>query len=282
MTIFTTDLRPAANRPMTAFRRTARLPDQITVEHGPREQLARFFLAADKAARDRGVMLTLSTDFELLREVNARNSGSWHGLAPAFDAAYGGINASNGFWIIGTDADGQIVTTQAARYFDLGNESLADYLTSLRLFYPDPERQKRPGESCTVTAPSAARISGRIVFSGSGWVHPDYRRRHMMLILPRISRALALTKWDIGHTISLVSMKLVQNNVAAAYGYRNIEPGIEWLNSSVSARYEGALVWMGREEQLNDMAQFPAQLEAAETRQREMREAAEKPVLLPA
>lgn len=280
MTIHTSDLRPTAPGPLTAFRRLARLPDQITVDHGPRETLARFFLAADKAARDRGVSLTLSTDFELLREVNARNSGSWHGLAPAFDIAYGGINPGNGFWIIGTDADGQIVTTQAARYFDLGDESLADYLSSLRLFYPDPERQKHPGESCAVTAPSAARISGRIVFSGSGWVHPEYRRRHMMLILPRISRALALTKWDTSHTISLVNMKLVQNGVAAAYGYRNIEPGIEWLNSSVSARYEGALVWMGREEQLSDMMAFPAQLEAAEDKHRQ-REETGKAALLP-
>lgn len=243
-----------------------RLPEQITVQHGPREQLARFFLAADKAARDRGVTLSLSTDFEMLREVNARNNGSWHGLAPAFDCAHGGINKSNGFWIMGRDSDGNIVTTQAARFFDLGDETLANYLSTLRLFYPNPEKQKRDGEICIVTAPSAQRIKSKIVFSGSGWVHPDYRRRHMMLILPRISRALALTQWDIGHTISLVSMKLVENGVATAYGYRNIEPGIEWLNSSVSASYHGALVWMERREQLADMNRFPAQLEFAEQR----------------
>src|SRR3546814_7328805 len=28
------------------------------------------------------------------------------------------------------------------------------------------------------------------------WIHPEYRKRLMPMILPRISRALALTRWD--------------------------------------------------------------------------------------
>src|SRR5690349_16047008 len=105
---------PAAIDTSTIRRMTrpasTRLPDQIIINHGPREELGRFFLTADRAARERGVFLTLSTDFELLREVNARNQGSWHGLAPSFDCAYGGINKDCGFWIIGRDVDGNVVT----------------------------------------------------------------------------------------------------------------------------------------------------------------------------
>src|SRR5690606_41242139 len=73
-----------------------RLPDQITLRHGPRERLGRFFLAADKAARDRGVILSLSTDFELLREVNRMNLKHWYGLPPTFDSHYSGIDGSKG------------------------------------------------------------------------------------------------------------------------------------------------------------------------------------------
>lgn len=233
-----------------------RLPDQITIKHGPREQLGRFFLAADKAARDRGVILSLSTDFELLREVNKMNLKHWHGLAPSFDAAYGGIDASCGYWLIGRNAAGDIVSTQAAHFYEMGDETLQDYLTSLRLFYPDPETQKREGESCSVESPSAKMISGRVVFSGSTWIHPDYRGRDLPQILPRISRALALARWNTDFTISLVTLALVQKGVAAAYGYKNIEPGIEWLGSAVSARYLGALVWMPRSELLADIAAF--------------------------
>lgn len=240
--------------------RTQRLPDQITLRHGPREQLGRFFLEADKAARDRGVFLSLSTDFELLREVNRMNLKHWHGLAPSFDSAYG-IDASCGYWLIGRDADGNIITTQAAHYYEMGTETLADYLTSLRLFYKTPDTHKRPGESCSVTSPSAATITGRVVFSGSTWIHPDYRGRSLPKILPRISRALALTRWDTDFTISLVSMALVEKGVAAAYGYDRIEPGVEWLGSAVSERYLGALVWMSRAELLADLGRFGESLE---------------------
>ncbi|WP_370156184.1 hypothetical protein [Ferrovibrio sp.] len=240
--------------------RSQRLPDQLILNHGPREQLGRFFLEADKAARDRGVFLTLSTDFELLREVNKMNLKHWHGLAPSFDPAYG-IDASCGYWLIGRNADGEIISTQAAHFYDMGKETLADYLTSLRLFYKDPDAQKRPGETCSVTSPSATAIHGRVVFSGSTWIHPDYRGRSLPKILPRISRALAMTRWGTDFTISLVSMALVEKGVAAAYGYDRIEPGIEWLGSAVSPRYLGALVWMPQAELLADLGRFRESLD---------------------
>lgn len=240
--------------------KSRRLLDQITLNHGPREQLGHFFLAADKAARDRGVTLSLSTDFELLREVNKMNLKHWHGLAPSFDAAYGGIDSSCGYWIMGHNAAGEIVSTQAAHFYDMKSETVGDYLRSLRLFYPHPETQKRPGETCSVSSPNSDTISGRVVFSGSTWIHPDYRGRDLPKILPRISRALALTRWATDYTISLVSMALVEKGVAKAYGYQRIEPGVEWIGSAVSDRYLGALVWMPRIELLQDIGRFESDM----------------------
>lgn len=249
-----------------------RLPDQITLQHGPRDTLGRFFLAADRAARERGVYLSLSTDFDLLRKVNAMNLRHWHGLAPSFDNSHGGIDGSNGYWIIGRSEDGDIVTTQAAHFYDMGQESAHDYLTSLRLFYPQPQIQKKPGESCSVSAASARRITGRVVFSGSTWIHPDFRGRDLPKILPRISRALALTRWDTDYTISLVTLALVEKGVAKAYGYKRIEPGVEWLGSAVSARYQGALVWMPRAELLDDLARFDDDIENSRRREHRIEE----------
>jgi hypothetical protein len=169
---------------------------------------------------------------------------------------------------MGRDEDGNVVTTQAARFFDLGEETLADYLTSLRLFYPDPERQKLPEESCLVSCSAATRISRRVVYSGGTWIHPDYRKRLMPMILPRISRALALTLWDTDYTFSMVSHALVAKGVARAYGYRNVEPGIRWMNSASEIRLDGTLVWMDRAELLADMHRFDETLQAAEENQR--------------
>src|SRR3546814_7771415 len=83
---------------------------------------------------------------------------------------------------------------------------------SLRLFYPDPEKQKLLQESCSVASAAARELSGRIVYSGGTWIHPDYRKRLMPMILPRISRALALTRRSVEHTSELQS--LMRNSYA--------------------------------------------------------------------
>jgi hypothetical protein len=244
-----------------------RLPDQITLQHGPREQLGRFFLAADKAARDRGVTLSLSTDFELLREVNKMNLKHWYGLPPTFDCQYSGIDGSKGFWLIGRNELGEIISTQAAHCFNLEGTNLGEAVSSLRLFYNDPDKMRHEGENCSISSPSAKHISGIVVYSGCTWIHPDYRRRHLAGILPRISRALSYTRWNTDFTISFVSKKLVELGVAAAYGYTRIEPSMDWYNSPVGEYYQGTLVWMPRDELLDDLHCFDSLVEQAEVSQ---------------
>ena len=46
---------------------------EVTVEHGPADVLARFFLKADEAARERGVTLSFGT-FDELVATNAANT----------------------------------------------------------------------------------------------------------------------------------------------------------------------------------------------------------------
>ncbi len=255
-----------------------RLPDQITINYGPREQLGRFFLAADKAARDRGVSLSLSTDFDFLRQINAANRNSWDSLAPSFNNEVSDIDEHNGFCLIGTAADGTIVSTQAAKFYDLNGSSLAESVASFRFFYADPEKTCEPGETCSLTSPSAGRISGPIVFSGSTWIHPDYRKLGLPAILPRISRALALAKWNTFYTISFVKFVLVEKGVARAYGYNNVEPALEWRGPSGETRYQGALIWMNREELLADLARFPSLIETKEAPARRADQTAAVPV----
>jgi hypothetical protein len=234
-----------------------RLPDQITLQYGPRPELGQFFLTADKAARDRGVSLSLNADFDYLRIVNNANKDSWDSLAPSFNNALNTIDERNGFCIIGRNEAGDVVSTQAARVYDLTGSTLADCVSSFRFFYGDPGQMCEAGETCEFSSPSASRLTGRIVFSGSTWIHPDYRKRGLPAILPRISRALALTRWDTDYTISFVKFVLVEKGVAKAYGYKNVEPALEWRAPDGRMRYQGALIWMDRQELLADMQRFP-------------------------
>ena len=64
-----------------------RLPDALTIKHGPAPLIARFVLAADRAARDRGVSLRLRYDFDELVYLNRQETakGNWYELPHMFD-----------------------------------------------------------------------------------------------------------------------------------------------------------------------------------------------------
>jgi hypothetical protein len=203
-----------------------RLPDQVTLVHGPHQILGRFILLADRAARERGIFLSLESDFDSLLELNEANRDHWHPLAPSFDPRNGGVNADNGFWIVGRNEDGEAVLTQVVRHFPMQETSLTRELETLRFFYGDPVRQASAGESCVSSASTAAKICGSVVYSGGTWFRPDFRGRGLASIVPRIGRAIALSRWNTDYAFS---------------------------NSAAGAHLEFALVWIAQDDFVFDL-----------------------------
>jgi hypothetical protein len=232
-----------------------RLPDQITVDRGPAVLLGQFFLAADLAARERGVYLRLRHDLEGLVALNERERARWYRISPLFDPAFSAVTPDNAFWIEGCNAAGETVAAQAGRVFDWQDTTLKEEIESLRIFYADPASMAVPGEHCVVTAPSAARIGGPVVYSGSGWYRPDFRGRALSAILPRISRAYALTRWGTETTVSFVEYPLIEKGVVARYGYRRVEHALDW-RQSLKGDIKMAIVWMPQAELESDVEAF--------------------------
>jgi hypothetical protein len=248
--------RPAPQAP-------SRLLDQITVEHGSAGLLGRFFLKADAAAYARDVSLSLASIEELI-ETNRANRATWKPLVPLFDPAVGGITPENGLAILGRNAAGEVVAAQGARFYDWSASDLATEFTTLRMHYADPKASAREDETCRISAPSAPRIRGRVVFSGAGWYRPDYRGQLLSMILPRISRALAFTRWNSDYTISMMADGVVAGGMAKRCGYTEVEDGVELLNSPMAPRAHGFLVWMPQQQLLGDLAwflEFPTEID---------------------
>jgi hypothetical protein len=258
-------LTPQAPKPAN-LPRPGRLPDQITVEHGPAALLGRFFLKADGLAQTRGVSLSLASLDELM-DTNRRNRATWKPLVPLFDPAVGGITPENGLAILGRNAAGEVVAAQGARFYDWSGSDLEAEFTSQRMHYADPAASARPDETCRIFAPSARRITGKVVFSGAGWYRPDYRGQLLSMILPRISRALAYTRWKSDYTISMMADGVVAGGMAKRCGYTEVEDGVELLNSPMAPKAHGFLVWMPAEQLLADLAwflsDFTAEVDAA-------------------
>ena len=126
--------------------------------------------------------------------------------------------------------------------------------------YEHPDKSKRPGECCEVTAKAARSIKGRVVFSGAAWYHPDYRGRQLSTILPILSRAYAFTHWNIDYLVAMMSEGVVSGGMTLRTGYTNIDWDIRVTNSPLGdVRF--AFMWMGPPQLLEDVAKFVARSE---------------------
>jgi hypothetical protein len=217
-----------------------RLPDALTVKHGPARLLSRFVLEGDKAARRSGLRLRLRHDFDELLYLNRREiaRGNWFRLVNWFNPECSDVSPDNAFWVSGEDDAGEIVVTWAGRVYYWPGTSLAEQACAM--FYGRDD-----GQLCTVTAPAAQSITGVVLSAGSVWVRPEFRGRQLSHLFPRIGRAYACSRWPIDWTISLVAPVLVEKGVAAGYGQKNFShsifyPSSPWGDLEVVVSYTAA------------------------------------------
>jgi hypothetical protein len=232
---------------------SGRLPTNLKIKYGPVSLLGRFFLWADTAARDRGVTLSFASLQDLI-EANKANSDSWRPLVPVFDEALGGVTPETAFVLIGRNKHGEVVATQAARIYDWPETSLSDEAASLRMFYADPDAALARGDRCEITAPTAEKITGRVVFSGGIWYRRDFRGKDLGTILPRISRAYAFTRWNSDFTIGMLADAVIAGGLAARAGYTKLEHSCIELVASPLGKSRCGLAWMQSDELLADLA----------------------------
>jgi hypothetical protein len=234
--------------------RSRKLLDDITIENGPVPLLGEFFLRAEAAARDRGVFLSFSSIGDFVA-VNNRNRSTWRPLIPIFDPDVGGFASDNGFCILGRNRRGDVVATQAARLYCWPDRTFYDAATSLDLYYSDAPSARARGETCEVTARTTRNVSGRVVFSGGGWYHPDFRGCSLSVILPRISRALAFARWKTDVTVSMMAEAVVKGGVAERCGYTDVDWDVRLKNFAVGD-LRLAFMSMRTDQLLGDLAAF--------------------------
>lgn len=238
------------------------LASEITLEYGPRDLLAPFFLLAEQVALEQGVRLSFATMDELI-EINRRNSASWRPILPIFDPKFG-IRPENAFCIVGRDQTGDVVATQAGRLYTWTDTNFHEECENLRILYDDPDAHRRNDEAMEVTAAAAKRIAGRVVFSGAVWNRRDFRGGVLSTLLPRIGRAYAFTRWSTDYTASFMAEDVVKGGVAARVGYRNVDWEIRMHHTPVwrDGTIRAALIWMGTDYLLSDLGDFARRLES--------------------
>ena len=245
----------ASDAPTT--RRYPRLPDQISVNFGPAEILGPAFLAVDRAVREQGVYLSVSHDLEDLLDANKRNRKNWYPLLPMFDASVGGITPETGFWVRGVNGEDEVVAAHACRLYSWPKTSLIEEFRSMRFMYPDPEVQKNPGEECIVETEVIGELTGRVCYSGAMWVRPDYRGRNLASLIPRVTRAYALTRWYPNFIMGMVKSADMSRGAKQTYGWPRVDSGVRWRGSNEGSEELDIVVgWFNQREVATDLEQF--------------------------
>jgi hypothetical protein len=228
-----------------------RLPDALTIKHGPAPLLAAFVLQGDKAARQIGIRLRLRHDFHELLYINRKQvtDGSWFRLVDHLNPEYSDLTPENSYWISGENERGEIVLTQAGRVYNWPNTNLEK--EALSMFYAGHNADQR----CVVTAEDAKLITGVVFIGGARWTRPDYRAVPPSRLLSRLGRAYAFARWPIDWAFAFMAPVLVSKGVAAAYGYPRASysiffPGSPWGDLEV------VLTSVAAAEAYDDLANF--------------------------
>jgi len=203
-----------------------RLLDALTIKHGPAQLLARFVLAADRAARRRGVTLRVRHDFDELVSLNkyyvARDL--WYPLLDAFNPRHADLTPENAYWIAGENEDGEIIATNVCRVLDWTGTNLAKEACSL--WYG-----RDSGQRCVVTADAAQLISGVVAWGGAAWVRPDYRGRQLSYITGRTHKAYACARWPIDWSFCYIGIENVKRGLASTWGHQHLSQSILYPDS---------------------------------------------------
>jgi hypothetical protein len=225
-----------------------RLPDALTVKHGPAQLLSRLVLEGDQAARRAGLRLRLRHDFDELVLVNKEHvaKGSWYPLFDMFDPKVVDLTPENAFWLSGENDDGDIVVTWAGRIYYWPDTNLAEQAA---------EVMGHDGRRCIVTAPAASLLTGVVICGGASWVRPDYRGQHLSRLVPRIGKAYAFARWPIDWSFCYITGTNVSRGLAASYGQQHLS----WSIFYPGAPYgEIALAYTPADETYVEFAEFLA------------------------
>lgn len=200
-----------------------RLPDAVTIVHGPQRLLARFILMGDRAARQAGLHLRLRHDFDSLMLLNRYEvaRGNWYPILDMYNPERVDMTPDNAFWISGENENGEIVATYGVRLFDLRGTNLAEQARTV--FYGSDR-----GQPCVVTCEAAHRISGMVTMGGVNWVRPDYRGHRLSALIPRIGKSYACGRWPVDWAFGYIARRHIGSVMPAVWGHAHVEAGFSY------------------------------------------------------
>lgn len=139
------------------------------------------------------------------------------------------------------DTDGNLAATYASRVYRFPVNSLADYLSTLALFYGNPVLQMEPGERLFIEGDAfehAQKFTDKVVWGGALWVRDDLRgKTNTVSLFGAAGLAMTQLKWGNIETVSLIEEENYRLGfLRKRFGAREFYQGITWKRPSKPAR----------------------------------------------
>ncbi len=224
-----------------------------------RDDLLMRLSALEAMCLARGIRLGFHSDMHAFKRTMGAIDDRYAHVSPLLDCDTADL--AHARWILGRDARGEVVATQAFRFYpDDGTDALERW-TSLRMFYDRPEAA--PADESCVLAGRAAEANRGIrawIHSGGTWVRKDHRGpdahgMHLSEVLPRISRQIGMEMFPAAEAVQAgCTPRLAEAGVAQRYGYRRLCPVLRHARGGQVEEF--IFLWMTREEMREDARAF--------------------------
>lgn len=198
-----------------------------------------------------GVQLTTGHDFEVYRALLASGRPD-HTLGAPFDPKLHDLNEHNAMWVIGHDADGNVMHTQALRMLDLEGNTLGAYMRKRFRDFPPSGLDLDMERSRFRAGPGVKHMSGRVCYHGEVWMGGkpgQFRGTGVSGILGRYAFLSALQKWSPDYMFGFMPKPVANKGFVERQGYMHSEPfALRWYIKNDPKPLEGFLAYMTRDD----------------------------------
>lgn len=209
-----------------------------------------------------GIQVEIGDDFSKYRAYRCRQPDRGP-IYPMFDVNSSYIDMTNGFWVCGYNAEGDLIHTQAVRLLDLSGTSLGTHLRVHRHKYITPDTTPDPDKTYYAGPEALQSITGPVCYHGDFWLRArglgGPRSQGATALLSRILLEVMIGAWNPAFVFALVPRQLASKGAHLRYGYCHCEPG-QWIGPDQQITEEDYLIWMGAKDMANLIARSPQNL----------------------
>lgn len=218
----------------------------ITLESGDR-----FMANSTEIFQHYGVRMEVGYDFDVYRDI-LKYARPDQVLGASFDPDLHDLTPHNALWVLGRNAEGDIIHTQALRMLEMQGQSVAEYFTKSFRDFPPPVPGVDLARSRFRAGPYAKRSRGTVCYNGEYWIKPGagtMRGAGLSTVLGRYAFFQALQHWDPDYMVGFMAKAVACKGFPQRLGWMHTQPGaLRWFFDGHDTPVEGFMTFMDRED----------------------------------